>query len=139
MWQGFRKIAQVVQCFETNGESTPIRLAQNLRLTSCHLAQLWAESRHDAPVPSVRFVTTVGPAMVGVMSLVELDSKLAPIADSLISRSNGAYDADFVRDLVAQIASEFEDVPVRDYIDVLIAKEAMDEMRRLKALNLVTS
>ena len=77
--------------------------------------------------------------MVGVMSLVELDSKLAPIADSLISRSNGAYDADFVRDLVAQIASEFEDVPVRDYIDVLIAKEAMDEMRRLKALNLVTS
>jgi len=77
--------------------------------------------------------------MVGVMSVVELDSKLAPIADSLISRSNGAYDANFVRDLVAQIASEFEDVPVRDYIDVLIAKEAMDEMRRLKALNLVTS
>ena len=77
--------------------------------------------------------------MVDFMSLVELDSKLAPIADSLISRSNGAYDADFVRDLVAQIASEFEGVPVRDYIDVLIAKEAMDEMRRLKALNLVVS
>jgi hypothetical protein len=77
--------------------------------------------------------------MVDFMSVVELDSRLVPIADSLISRSNGAYDPDFVRDLVAQIASEFDGVPVRDYVDVLIAKEAMDEMRRLNALNLVTS
>lgn len=73
------------------------------------------------------------------MSVVELDSKLVPIADSLISRSNGAYDPDFVRDLVAHIAAEFEGVRVRDYIDVLIAKEAMDEMRRLNALKLLTS
>jgi len=77
--------------------------------------------------------------MVEAVSLVELDSKLVPIADSLISRSNGSYDDSFVRDLVAQIAAEFEDVPVRDYVDVLIAKEAMDAMRRLNALNLVTS
>ena len=77
--------------------------------------------------------------MVNDMSVVELDSKLVPIADSLISRSNGAYDTTFVRGLVAQIAAEFEDVPVRDYVDVLIAKEAMDEMRRLNALKLFTS
>jgi len=77
--------------------------------------------------------------MVEAVSLVELDSKLVPIADSLISRSNGSYDDSFVRDLVARIAAEFEDVPVRDYVDVLIAKEAMDAMRRLNALNLVTS
>jgi hypothetical protein len=68
------------------------------------------------------------------MSVVELDPKLVPIADSLIGRSNGAYDSDFVRDLVAHIAAEFDDVPVRDYVEVLIAKEATDEMRRLNAL-----
>jgi len=76
--------------------------------------------------------------MFDAMSVVELDSKLVPIADSLISRSNGAYDAAFVRGLVAQIAADFDGVPVRDYVDVLIAKEAMDEMRRLNALTLLT-
>jgi len=86
-----------------------------------------------------RFVNPLGAARFDDMSVVELDSKLVPIADSLISRSNGSYDASFVRDLVATIAADFDGVPVRDYVDVLIAKEAMDEMRRLNALNLVTS
>ena len=86
-----------------------------------------------------RFVDPRQGAMFDAMSVVELDSKLVPIAESLISRSNGSYDARFVRDLVATIAADYEGVPVRDYVDVLIAKEAMDEMRRLKALNLVTS
>jgi len=72
------------------------------------------------------------------MSVVDLDPKLRPIAESLISRSNGTYDADFVRDLVAHIAAEFHDVPVRDYVDVLVAKEAMDELRRLNGLNSIT-
>ena len=73
------------------------------------------------------------------MSMVELDPKLMPIADSLITRSNGIYGPDFVRDLVAHIAAEFDDVPVRDYVEVLIAKEAMDELRRLNALRTLTS
>ena len=91
-------------------------------------------------VASVPFSVRCGlEATVTLVSIVELDSKLAPIADSLIGRSNGSYDSAFVRGLVAQIASEFDDVPVRDYVDVLIAKEAMDEMRRLNALKLFTS
>ena len=90
-------------------------------------------------VPLVPFRHRGCPGYVRRMSLVELDSKLAPIAESLISRSNGTYDAGFVRDLVAQIAAEFEGAPVRDYVDVLIAKEATDHMRRLNALSLISS
>ena len=73
------------------------------------------------------------------MSVLEFDPKLAKIAEHLRRRSNGTYDDDFVRDLVATIAEEFEDVPVRDYVEVLIAKEATDELRRLQALNSIVS
>ena len=73
------------------------------------------------------------------MSVVELDPELVPIADSLMTRSTGIYGPDFVRDLVAHIAAEFDDVPVRDYVEVLIAKEAMDELRRLNVLRTLNS
>lgn len=73
------------------------------------------------------------------MSVVDLDPKLANIAENLSKRSNGTYDNDFVRDLVARIAEEFEGVTVRDYVEVLIAKEASDELRRLHGLNTLSS
>jgi len=73
------------------------------------------------------------------MSLMELDPKLAQIAETLSRRSNGTYDDDFVRDLVAHIAVEFIDVPVRDYVEVLIAKEAGDELRRLHGMTTLSS
>jgi hypothetical protein len=72
------------------------------------------------------------------VSTDQTDLKLDLIAQSLVARSNGAHDASFVKDLVARIAAEFDDVPVRDYVEVLVAKEAADELRRLQALQLVT-
>jgi hypothetical protein len=70
---------------------------------------------------------------------VELSPSLVTIADALIARSNGRHDADFVRGLVAQVAAGFEEAFVRDYVDVLIAKEAADELRRLDGLLAIAS
>ncbi|HEY4333234.1 MAG TPA: hypothetical protein VGM78_11715 [Ilumatobacteraceae bacterium] len=66
-------------------------------------------------------------------------TQLTLIADSLIARSNGTYDADFVRNLVYHVAEEFDGAPVRDYIEVLVAKEAADELRKLDALRPIAS
>jgi hypothetical protein len=73
------------------------------------------------------------------MATLELDPKFAPIIERLVARSNGAYDADFVRDLVEHVAEEFKGAPVQDYVHVLVAKEAADELRRLHALNTIAS
>ncbi|MCU1395553.1 MAG: hypothetical protein JWM34_3981 [Ilumatobacteraceae bacterium] len=69
----------------------------------------------------------------------ELDPKLAPIVDKLVTQSNGTYDIEFVRDLVLHVAAEFDGAPVQDYVAVLVAKEAGDEMRRLHALRSMAS
>ena len=73
------------------------------------------------------------------MGVTELDPKLAQIAEDLSRRSNGTYDDNFVRDLVAHIAMEFDGVRMRDYVDVLIAKEAGDELRRLHGMTTLSS
>jgi hypothetical protein len=39
--------------------------------------------------------------------------------------------------LVAEIAATFDGVRVRDYLEVLIAKEAADRLRRLQRVALV--
>ena len=57
---------------------------------------------------------------------------LAPIVDTLITRSNGAFEPTFVRNLVNEIAATFDGVRVRDYLEVLITKEAADRLRRLQ-------
>jgi hypothetical protein len=57
---------------------------------------------------------------------------LEPIADALITRSNGAFEPQFVRSLVAEIAADFDDVRVRDFLEVLITKEAADRLRNLQ-------
>lgn len=77
--------------------------------------------------------------MVIAMNVAELDPRLEPIAKALIGRSNGRCDPTFVRGLVANIAAEFEGVRVRDFVDVLVAKEAADELRRLDALQTISS
>lgn len=63
---------------------------------------------------------------------------MAPIADALIARSNGKFDEEFLRILVANVATEFEDARVQDYIEVLVAKEATDKLRELDALMPIT-
>jgi predicted nucleic acid-binding protein len=73
------------------------------------------------------------------MNAAVLSPHLIPIADALIARSNGKYDAEFLRILVANVANEFEGARVRDYIEVLVAKEATDALRKLDALRPITS
>jgi hypothetical protein len=73
------------------------------------------------------------------MSTAVLSSRISPIADALIARSNGKFDEEFLRILVANVATEFEGARVQDYIEVLVTKQAMDELRRLDALQPVTS
>lgn len=59
---------------------------------------------------------------------------MSPIADALIARSNGKFDAEFLRIVVANVANEFEGARVQDYVEVLVAKEATDQPRDLDAL-----
>ena len=68
------------------------------------------------------------------MSPTELSPRMSPIADALIARSNGKFDAEFLRIVVANVANEFEGARVQDYIEVLVAKEATDQLRDLDAL-----
>ena len=67
-----------------------------------------------------------------------LSPRLSPIADALIARSNGKYDDQFLRILVANVANEFEGARVQDYIEVLVAKQAADELRKLDALQRIS-
>ena len=69
------------------------------------------------------------------MSPTELSSRMSPIADALIARSNGKFDAEFLRIVVANVANDFEGARVQDYVEVLVAKEATDTLRKLDALN----
>ncbi len=64
---------------------------------------------------------------------------MTPIADALIARSNGKYDPDFLRQLVAELAGEFDGARVQDYVEVLVAKQAADMLRELDALQPITS
>ena len=68
------------------------------------------------------------------MSPTELSPRMSPIADALIARSNGKFDAEFLRIVVANVANEFEGARVQDYVEVLVAKEAADQLRDLDAL-----
>lgn len=67
------------------------------------------------------------------MDAVVLSPRLAPIADALIAKSDGRYDERFLRTLVADVASDFEEAPVQDYVEVLVAKQAADVLRELDA------
>jgi hypothetical protein len=72
------------------------------------------------------------------MSTTEMAERMSPIVDGLVARSNGKYDAEFLRILVANVANEFEGAHVQDYIEVLVAKQARDELRELGGLQHVT-
>jgi len=61
------------------------------------------------------------------------------IVQDLMARSNGTFDEVFVQQLVLNIAAELEDAPVQDYVRILVAKEAADEMRRLRGLQTLSS
>jgi len=73
------------------------------------------------------------------MDAPALNSHLVVVAETLIARANGSVDAEFVHDLVADIARKFEDAPVRDFVPVLVAKEAGDRLRQLDATRLIAS
>ncbi len=73
------------------------------------------------------------------MNATVLSTRMSPIADALIARSNGKYDAEFLRILVANLAHQFEGARVQDYVEVLVAKEATDALRELDALRPLTA
>jgi hypothetical protein len=68
------------------------------------------------------------------MSTAVLSPRMTPIAEALIARSNGKYDAEFLRILVANVATAFDGARVQDYVEVLVAKEAADKLRKLDGL-----
>jgi hypothetical protein len=63
---------------------------------------------------------------------------MSPIVEMLVAKSNGKFDAEFLRVLVSNVANEFEGSRVQDYLEVLVAKRAGDELRKLGALEQVT-
>ncbi|HEY7628496.1 MAG TPA: hypothetical protein VH761_15595 [Ilumatobacteraceae bacterium] len=66
------------------------------------------------------------------MQVIELPTEFEAIVEQLIGRSDGSFDETFVRSLVADLVSRFDDARVRDYVEVLVTKEAADELRRLR-------
>jgi len=73
------------------------------------------------------------------MDAPALNPHLQFVAEMLIARTNGSVDAEFVHDLVADIARQFDDALVRDFVPVLVAKEASDRLRELDATRLIAS
>ena len=73
------------------------------------------------------------------MNTALMSPRMSPIADALIAKSNGKFDEEFLRILVANVANKFEGARVQDYIEVLVTKQAMDELRKLDALRPITS
>ena len=73
------------------------------------------------------------------MDAPELNPHLQFVAETLIARANGSVDAEYVHDLVDDIARQFEDAPVRDFVPVLVAKEASARLRQLDATRLIAS
>jgi len=73
------------------------------------------------------------------MDAPALNPHLQFVAETLIARTNGSVDAEFVHDLVADIARQFDDALVRDFVPVLVAKEASDRLRELDATRLIAS
>jgi hypothetical protein len=59
---------------------------------------------------------------------------LTQITRTVVARSNGKYDEEFIDGLVRRTAEQFGDATITDYLHVLVTKEAMDEMRRLRGL-----
>ena len=68
-----------------------------------------------------------------------LSKRMSPVADALIAKSNGKYDPEAVRTLVAKVASEFDGARVQDYIEVLVTKQVADTLRKLDALQPATA
>ena len=64
---------------------------------------------------------------------------VAPVTEVVMQRSHGHFDEAFISDLVAGLTAEFDGAPVQDFVEVLVIKEAMDELRRLDELRLVAS
>jgi hypothetical protein len=59
---------------------------------------------------------------------------VAAITVAVMKRSYGRFDEAFVAELVAGLTAKFEGAPVQDFVEVLVIKEAMDELRRLDEL-----
>ena len=81
---------------------------------------------HDGP-PTSLATTEERPrhgSGIATMTAVGLSSRIAPIAEALIARSNGRYDPEFVRRLVGDVAAMYDSAPVQDYVVVLVTKEA---------------
>ena len=73
------------------------------------------------------------------MSAAVLSARMSPIAEALIARSNGKYDAESLRSLVADLANEYEGARVQDYLEVLVTKEATDVLQKMDALRTTTA
>ena len=63
----------------------------------------------------------------------EVNPHIAPIVDELIKRSHDEDDPEIVRDVVTRLVAEFDGAPVQAYVDILVLKEATDELDDMDA------
>ena len=56
-----------------------------------------------------------------------------------MNRTHGRYERAFISQLVDEQVQQFEGAPIQDFVRVLVIKEAMDELRRLDAMQPVAS
>ena len=66
-----------------------------------------------------------------MMTTADAAPYLEHIADSVIARSHGVAEPALIRQMVVEVAAEFDVVTIRDFLPVLIAKEVNDRLRRL--------
>jgi len=63
----------------------------------------------------------------------------ASIVAAVMNRYHGRHGRTFVGDLVDEYVQQFDGAPIQEYVEVLVIKEALDELRRLDGVGPVAN
>ena len=71
--------------------------------------------------------------------MTESHPHVASIVDTVMMRSQDRWDRGLICSLANEYVKELDGAPVQEFVEVLVIKEVMDEMRRMDALRPVAS
>lgn len=61
----------------------------------------------------------------------EPNPHVAPIVEELVKRSHEEDDPEIVGEIVTRLVAEFDGAPIQAYVDILVLKEAAEELESL--------
>ena len=77
------------------------------------------------------------------MPVTEIHSRanqhVASIVDAVMIRSHDRWDRRLVRNLASRYLGEFDNAPVQQFVELLVIKEVLDELRRIDPLPSIAS